>query len=345
MATTNKPRIALIARMCKSGLGAQTRRLARLIKPDKVVIIDSSSFNLAKQYPEWYKDYNVITIDGFPTDQQVQSYVADVDVLISCELFYNASTTQICNSNAVETILIVNPEFFDWLTPRYYNTPLPSKVVVPSHWRIAEMHKRFNATYLPTPIFSDEFENARAINLKRTDKRKYLFVNGKTAIHDRNGLESLYRALEHSTGDYTVTIKAQQDIKKHPDPRIVYDFTNPEDNEKLYTDYDALILPRRYAGQSLPMCEALSSGLPVIMTDIDPNNMALPKDWLVPATPIGSFMTRTEVTIFEANHEQLAQKLDIIDVGYAAKLRAIYLSQEYDAETLRKDYHELVTVW
>lgn len=38
-----------------------------------------------------------------------------------------------------------------------------------------------------------------------------------------------------------------------------------------------MILPRKYAGLCLPMNEALMSGLPVIMTDIEPNNVILPK--------------------------------------------------------------------
>lgn len=336
-------RCGLIARMDCTGVGqGQTLRLAKLLKPDRVMVIDSTRFNGNVQHPAWYSGFNSTTVYGFPNDLQVRAFLSGLDVVISAETFYHNNFTTIARAMGVKTILIANPEFCDWFKPHFQDIPLPDKVIVPSYWRLDEMQQWFNAEYLPTPIFEYEFEEARKVNLKRKARHKYLFLNGKTAVHDRNGLECLYAALEFSTGNFTITVKAQNDVMKHPDPRLTYDFSNPENQAELYKDFDALILPRRYGGQALSMTEALQSALPVIMPEIDPNNKVLPGDWLVPAYKKGEFMTRTIVDIYNIEPAYLAHKLDTFRVTKKLREQAYKLGKQYDAETLRGKYQELI---
>ena len=65
------------------------------------------------------------------------------------------------------------------------------------------------------------------------------------------------------------------------DKRITWDSSAPDDQWRLYAGFNALIMPRRYGGLCLPMNEALTSGLPVIMSNTSPNDAVLPGDWLV----------------------------------------------------------------
>lgn len=312
------------------------------MKPNLLMVIDSTKFNGSQQFNEWYEDYQRIEVDGFPTDQQVRNFLNKIDVAITCELFYHTRFTEIARNMRVKTICIANPEFFDWFKPTWAMTPLPNEVIVPSYWMHEEMQQRFNARYLPTPIFSSEFKKAREVNFERTGKRRYLFMQGKAAVHDRNGLETLYAAMQLSKGKYEVVVKSQDEMNRHPDPRLVYDFSNPDNQEDLYKDFDALIMPRRYGGQCLPMSEALLSGLPVIMTDIDPNDKILPKAWLVPALKTGEFMTRKTIDIYSAKTHDLADLLDNFDNSKESKLWAYELGSQFDAENLREQYKELV---
>lgn len=327
--------------MDRTGLGqGQTLRLAKLLGPDKVLLIDSTFFNGNPQYPEWYKGYKTEMIYGFPNDREVTEFLEGLDTVITCETWYNNHFVEIARAKGVKTILIFNYEFLDNLNnPRL---PIANKMIQPSYWYLDQMKSRYGAEYLPTPIFKDEFKRARKANLKRKGKPKYLFMNGKTAVHDRNGLESLYAALHLAKGDFTVTVKAQHDIKQHPDPRLIYDFSNPEDQAELYTDFDALIQPRRYGGQTLSMTEALMSALPVFMTDIDPNNKVLPKEWLVPAYKVNSFMTRTMIDVYSAERVDLAKLLDTFEPTRESKERAFEIGQQFEAETLRSKYKELL---
>ena len=78
----------------------------------------------------------------------------------------------------------------------------------------------------------------------------------------------------------------------------------------LYNNFDAMVLPRRYAGLCLPMNEALISAMPVFMTNVSPNNEILPKEWLVDSEKIGKFNTKTMVNIYEAYPDKLAKLID-----------------------------------
>lgn len=335
--------VGLIARMDRSGLGqGQTLRLARLLKPDKIMLIDSTPFNEAEQFPEWYEGFKVSPVYGFPSNDRVVEFVKDMETVISCETFYNNSFTSIAKHFNCRTVLIANPEFFDWYKPDFRIFPRPDKVFVPSMWKLDEMNELFGAVYLPTPIFADEFESAKTTNLALTGKKRFLFMNGKEAAADRNGLRTLYQAMSMSKGDYEVVVKTQTECQPIQDKRVTYDYSNPESQASLYTGFDALILPRRYAGQSLPMMEALMSALPVIMTDIDPNNKVLPKDWLVPAIKVDELQTRTMIDVYAAKPKILAEKMDTMDVSPTAKNNAVRIGSQFEAESLRKRYEELL---
>lgn len=303
-----------------------------------VMIIDSTRFNGNEQHFEWYQDYNSVIIDGFPTSQQMLNFMNDVDTLVSCEIFYNNDTTNIGRITNTKTVLIYNFEFFDWHR-NDYKYPLPDVLIQPSLWELEKMQK-YNSVYLPTPLFDDEFKHVRKRNMARSG-RSYLFINGKTAVEDRNGLETLYRALELSKGDFTITIKSQSDIKRHPDPRIIYDFSNPENTADLYDGFDLMILPRRYAGQALAMTEALYCGIPVLMNNRDPENKILPKEWLIDCEVTGQLQTRTLIDVYSGDPKDLAQKLDK-GVTIKDKKLSWEIGKQFDSEYLRRKYEGVI---
>jgi glycosyltransferase involved in cell wall biosynthesis len=73
--------------------------------------------------------------------------------------------------------------------------------------------------------------------------------------------------LKYSKTDYELIVTAQKDLGIVPkDSRLKIVVGNSENRQDLYSGYDAMVLPRRYAGLCLPMNEALISGLPVFMT-------------------------------------------------------------------------------
>ena len=305
--------LGIIARSDNTGLGNQTRELVKMLNPDKILLIDSHHFNANQQHPEWYKDYNVTTTTrGFPTKPEVIEFLRGIDVVLSCETFYRQDFLHYTKRRGIKTILQYNFEFL--LNMSVPEAELPDVLLAPSLWNIDQIEKmvdgRCKVIHLPPPTDSSLFENVRQNNMSK-DHNRLLHVGGKFAAKDRNGTDTILQMLKYSKANYELVITTQ----KFPefninDSRITVDNSNPDNREELYNGFDAMLLPRRYAGLCLPMNEALISGLPVFMTDISPNNLILPKEWLVKSEHINSFQAKSLVDVYDGNPEHLASIVD-----------------------------------
>jgi hypothetical protein len=342
-------RLGIIARSDNTGLGNQTRELVNMLKPDKVLLIDSSPFNGNIQHPDWYQEYNCITTKrGMASKEEVYEFIKGLDVVLSCEIFYNNSFISIAKKRKVKTVLQYNYEFLDHLANP--DLQLPDILIAPSLWNFSDVVEKFgNKTkviHLPPPTNVDLFANAKKINKTKTHK-KILHIGGKAAVQDRNGTKTVIEMLKYSKGDYQLIIKTQTplDIDCN-DPRLVLDTSSPDTRESLYEGYDAMLMPRRYAGLCLPMNEALVSALPVFMTNISPNDKVLPQEWLIPSTKIDRLMTRTMLDVYEGDAKMLAKLIDnYYDQDMAmAKEQAYQIGLEnFSVSSLINHYQELLT--
>lgn len=306
-------RVGIIARSDRTGLGNQTRNLVRMIRPDEIMLIDSKYFNGNGQHPEMYAAYNVTTINGFPNNTEVIEWLRGLDVVVTCEIFYNNSFVDLARQMGVKTINQYNWEFADYL--RQPELTLPDRLIAPSQWNV-DIAKNLwgdeRVQHLAAPFFVDDFAAIKEKNLARTGRKRFLHTAGRIAVNDRNGTLDLIKAMQYSHADFELVIKIQAgDLGiVVNDPRIIIDRSSPDNEVNLFEGFDALIIPRRYGGQCMPMAEALLSGLPVIMTDVSPNSSILPNDWLVPATLTSKFMTRTIIDLYTVDHAQLGAKMD-----------------------------------
>jgi hypothetical protein len=164
--------------------------------------------------------------------------------------------------------------------------------------------------HLPPPTDQSLFNEAKEINLSK-DHKKILHIAGKKAAKDRNGTESILEMIKYSKEDYELVIKSQTPLNLIcKDPRIKIEIGDPDNRQDMYTGFDAMVLPRRYAGLCLPMNEALMSALPVFMTDISPNNAILPSKWLAESGQIDSFRTKSMVNVYDVKSVSLARIID-----------------------------------
>lgn len=340
-------KLGIIARQDASGLGNQSRNLTYMLKPDRLLVIDSTPFNGHAQHPEWYDGYTGIVSKGFPDNITVRRFLSGLTHVLTAETFYSSHLVELANRSGIKTFNQYNWEFLDNLK---HNLPVPYKWLAPSHWKLDEMKAKFdNVEYLPPPIFLNDFKSARELNMKRKGKRRFCHVVGKQATHDRNGTEDILRALHKCLTDFELVIQSQFPLDyRINDRRVIFDFTDKPEPYQLYEDYDAMILPRRYGGNCLPLHEALSSGLPVIMTDIEPNNRILPKEWLVDSSIKTTFQARVPIECYQSDLDDLARVID----NFASmsdeeleenKLRAFDLAyKHYSTDSLIDRYRKVL---
>jgi hypothetical protein len=306
-------RLGIIARSDNTGLGNQTMELVKMLNPDKILLINSQFFNNNQQHPEWYKDYDVIeTRKGMPRTNEVLAFLENIDVVISCETFYHLELVDLAKQKGIKTILQYNYELFGNLAHPEWT--LPDVLLAPSIWNLDIIIKKFGSKtqviHLPPPTDHTLFNQAKEINLSK-DHKRILHIAGKKAAKDRNGTESILKMMKYSKEDYELVIKSQTPLNLLcKDSRVKIEIGNPDNRQDMYSGFDAMVLPRRYAGLCLPMNEALMSALPVFMTNISPNNAILPGKWLAESGKIDSFRTKSMVDVYDVKSVSLARIID-----------------------------------
>lgn len=320
-------RLGLIARADNSGLGSQTWEFFRHMEVAKTMVVDISRFNGNRQYPERYhvSKGKVYFVNGFPSNSAVDNFLEDLDVVFIAEAAYNPYLYVRARELGVRTAVQYNYEFFDWFKE---DMPRPDMLIAPSKWHYDDVDRwctknGVKHAYLHCPVDRKKLP-FREIRQAKT----FLHTAGRSAAHDRNGTETVIRAskslnsdvkiLIHFQGEQGLAHQATSSFEDYlrmqlelGDPQrlsiVRYEHDNYAD---VYKRGDVLLLPRRYGGNCLPLNEALSAGMPVVMPNISPNNQLLPGHWLVPSEKIGEFTPRTQIDIYDVNPLALARKID-----------------------------------
>lgn len=340
-------KLGILARMDDSGLGNQTKRLVEFLNPEKVLVIDSSSFGKNKvQHRDWYKNYNAYSVKGFPTNRDVEIFGKDLTHFFCCENPHNFHFYLYGKRRGFKTYCQTNYEFCDNLAAL---VPLPDKFLMPSHWHVDTMSHRFGndrVELLPPPIKMSDFNS----EINKSRHYRFLHIVGTLASHDRNGTLDLLNSLKFVPYDFRLVIRSQHQLPSEyilKDERVVYEIGTIPNTADMYLNFDALILPRRYGGLCLPCNEALASGLPVIMTDISPNNQLLKKGWLVPASKTHSFMARVPIDVYSVHDLDLADMVShFLTMSDSQLLKekqdALKIAEDnFSEEVLREKYERL----
>src|SRR5690242_366437 len=116
--------------MDHSGLAYQSRNLCYMLRPDRVMLINSTPFNGRQQHPDWYDGFDVQMIRGFPTNADCNLFLNGLTHLIICETPYNQHIIGAANYRGVKVFLQANWEFLDLLKDPAL--PHPYRLVAPS---------------------------------------------------------------------------------------------------------------------------------------------------------------------------------------------------------------------
>jgi len=340
----NDIKIALIARMDKTGLGIQTYQYFKCFRPHKTLVIDFSGYKPGKQHPEWYKDkgQTVKFHKGLLNQEAIDWITEDVDVILSMEIFYNYGVINLAKQRGVKTVLQYNAEFLDYFNNKFI--PYPTMLLAPSAWKLHEVKAlaqgKCKVEYLPLPI------DREALPFRlRSQAKDFLHIAGMPTHMDRNGTLIFIEAMKHVKSDVNFIIRTQQELPEIKDERCkVY---NEVDNyEDLYSEGDVFVMPRRYAGLCLPLNESLSTGMIPIMTHCSPQDLFLDRINLIAPCSSDKFMARTEIEVYNADPEELAERIDWLanvkrETIEDLSRKADKLATEWSWQNMRAKYLQL----
>jgi glycosyltransferase involved in cell wall biosynthesis len=308
-------RIGLIARADSTGLGIQSKEFFNHI-PCKALVID---FQDMIPHPGPHHDILKPDLSAFP-DQQVfrfipphnlsgripphviDEFLEDLDLVFAMETPYDYNIFEICKARGIKTILQPNYEFLDYPS----RLPVPDLFAIPSFWYYD--HCPVPKTYLPVPVNTKKFAS-----VPKKFPNTFVHIAGRAAANDRNGTMTFLSSLMDVKSNINVIIRSQIPLRYGygltGNINLVIDSSNKADYAENYSG-GVLVMPRKYGGLCLPINEALAAWMPVIATNVSPNNEWLPAEWLVDAQLKGQFKSKRTFDFYEANPKALANKID-----------------------------------
>lgn len=297
-------RLGLIARCDRGGLGIQTSEAYRHLHPERTLVVHTDHVARGQCDRSLYDGDGVTWLRADPSPTDARNFMADLDVVFSCECLYLPEWIAIARSLGVQVVVQANPEFYD-------HELAGARIVLPTSWEADRVpHERI----LPVPVALERFPYRQ-----RSEARVFYHPTSQ-AMLDRNGTGIVLAALQHVTTDVQVIVRGQLsrgDLARQRErtvrPNVKLTFL-PWVDDPYWTAYppeaDMLLLPRRYGGLCLPMQEAAALGMPVVTTDLTPQR-EYPHAVLIPAAPsVQESMKIGPVTVHKADPRLLAAEID-----------------------------------
>lgn len=303
-------RLGLCVFGSQTGLGYQTYNYYKFLKPSAVLGIDISKLNNMPVNRAWYPKSTRWT-DGFPSKEDCEWLVDNSDVILVAETPLTYYLFEYAEKKRVKTILVPNFEFNDYF--QNPNLPQPSVFALPSLWNVKRMSPKMfpQVINLPVPVDTSILPN-RKIKAANT----FFHIAGRPAINDRNGTLYFIEACKRAAkiipkAKYLLYCQdPNQQITEALKDSPVTLMPEVKNYADLYKKGDVLILPRRFGGLCLPCNEALGSGIPVLMPDIDPNNLLLPPEFLFTVgSNVQTFMARTTIQLYTPSVNSIVDKM------------------------------------
>jgi len=293
-------RCGIIARIDNGGLANLTydfwRHITEITK--SLTILSGRPYQDLLRYPEQ------VICEGFPTLEQIDEFLKDIDIVLAFETPYNWNVFSMAKERGIKTVLIPN---YEWTEE---NPPIhPDLYLCPSLLE-RDIYKYYptKSEYLPVPIDRKMFPFRL-----RTKAETFVFNNGHGGTKGRNGLIALLKAIPLVKSDVEFTINSQVPIPEIKDDRVFVNIEGVKNRADLFKEGDVLLLPRKFGALSLPTWEAISSGMPVLSTDVYPFNAILPKEWFFKPERIEKMQTASVNRVIDVaivDPKKIAEKID-----------------------------------
>ncbi len=296
------------ARADARGLGIQTLEFARHLRPEKVVVVDMGKHTPLRQELQRFPGGEVLRFGAIAEDE-MRRFLAGLDAVYCAETPYDDRLFTFAREMGVRSVLHANFEFLRHLTDPAI--PRPDLFLAPSPWQFNRFPQP--RALLPFPVARDRLPFRR-----RESVATFLHVAGPGTVQDRNGTRVLFEALRYLRQPCKVIVRSQVPLPPRratwrPHVEVVVQAADVADYWRIYEGADALVLTRRFGGLCLPLNEAASLGMPMIVTDREPERSVLPPECQVRAPRKRSAPAQSgRMEVLQPDARSLALRMDAL---------------------------------
>lgn len=300
--------LALIVRCDNGGLGSMTWEAWRHLEPARTLVVRSTGPACGSPHPDRYLDGpGEVRLTGpRPSPADARWLCTDTTTVYTAETWYGPAVPAAARRRA-RTFLHAMPEYWS-------SDVRADQLLAPTTWEPPP-----GSHLLPVPVAIDRF-TARHVDEVR------IIYHVSSPTQDRNGTQLLLASLRHLHHPVRVLIRQPGRGPGQPRTETIgeasVEWLPHHDGpywEAWPADADALVMPRRFAGLSLPLQEAAAQGLPIITLDRKPEASWLPSTARVPTAVAGRVVTWRHRTVdyWDAAPEALAERIDELTTSHA----------------------------
>jgi hypothetical protein len=153
------------------------------------------------------------------------------------------------------------------------------------------------STFLPIPIAMDRFPKPK----RKGRGVRFIHNAGHGGLGGRNGTKEVLAARKLIKSKAQIIVRSQ----------VPFEGAEVVDRADYWDGYDGdfFLFPEKFNGLSLPINEAMASGMAIMSTDRFPFNAYLPRELLIPCTYEKQFISR-EFDSAVINPQAIADKVD-----------------------------------
>ncbi len=295
--------LAMIARADCGGLGALCWDVWRHLRPERTLIVHTNHTargvaDLSRYPPSAFHSVRSCSVE--PSTEDAAWLLDGVDIVWTAETWYGRAIPQLATKRGIRTALYAMPEMHD---RREY----ADVIRVPTDWRIDLVPR---AEVLPFPVARDVLPFRQ-----RTAARVFYHV-ASNAMEDRNGTLNVLTAIGLMREPVRFLIRGPGTPMERRKGVVDLEWLSPHPglyHEAWPDEADVLVQPRRFGGLSLPIQEAVSLGMPVVLLDTDPYAKAQAGFVMIPACHCAEVpMKGGLVAVSGCDPEELAATLDVL---------------------------------
>lgn len=270
-------RLGLLARADGGGLAAITEEFQRHLLPDRTLVIDMGAAGRGPNHLDRYPGAQIVHgADEAITPEMIYRFCKGVDLVYTAETFYRSDFCVLARQAGCRTLLHAMPELWR------QDMAQPDAVWVPTNWELGRMPH--GTQVVPVPIPRDRFPAGNP-----TTRKGVWYHPVAPAMLDRNGTRDTFDALawvkQPATMIFVGGDKPGPIFNRYgTDVTVRWVPAQARDRWDAYPhEAGGMVLPRRYAGLSLPFQEAASLGWPIVASDLPPQNEWIPREGLAAA--------------------------------------------------------------
>lgn len=326
-------RIGLVARCDDSGLGIMSLDLFKNFIIEKTLVVTGSYENHYERYQEFENSEAIICEFGTPMIEEINYFLKDLDLVIAIETPYNWNVFSKAKERGIKTILI---PMYEWTQPNDEIPAKPDLFLCPSSLDYDLMPNP--KILLPTPI------NRKLIPFReRTEAKTFIFNNGHGGWGGRNSLNEFFQALPFIKSDIKFKVRTQVPFEDAINDSRVEMETGDIPYEKLWEEGDIALHLHKFDGLSLPLNEAMSSGMPIISINQKPQNTFLPKELLIEPEATTRIKIYRDIDFSILSPFKIAEMIDKVANMSSDKIKELSqrsneLAEKWSWDNLKPEY-------